>query len=196
MRRIAFVLQKGGVGKTSLSIHSACALAELGHKTLLVDLDPQGSILAWFEHAQNLPSALSVSKAESAADLDEVSGFKYVIIDTPGRLTAAVLSHCDAVVLPIVPGPLEVWAAADSVQLVKDQQAKNPALKAAIVVNRMQPNTRLSKEIFDVIKGYELPLFPKAIGQRTAYAQSLASGSFTLNEEIRDFTKNLIKLSK
>lgn len=32
---------KGGVGKTTLTFHLAYALAELGHKTLMVDLDPQ-----------------------------------------------------------------------------------------------------------------------------------------------------------
>lgn len=32
---------KGGVGKTTLTFHLAHALAELGHKTLIVDLDPQ-----------------------------------------------------------------------------------------------------------------------------------------------------------
>lgn len=196
MKKIAFVQQKGGVGKTSLAIHSACTLALMGHKTLLVDLDPQGSIVSWYENAVSLPEKLSVSMCESAKDLDEVSGFSYVIIDTPGRLSAAVLNHCNAVVLPVAPSPLDVWAVADSVKLVKDQQEKTPSLRAAFVVNRMQPNTRLGREIFDIIKGYELPLIDKPVRQRTAYATSLATGSFEKNEEMTEFAKNLIKLSK
>ena len=41
MRTIAVVNQKGGCGKTTVSINLASAIAEEGYKTLLVDMDPQ-----------------------------------------------------------------------------------------------------------------------------------------------------------
>jgi cellulose biosynthesis protein BcsQ len=54
MKSIAVFNNKGGVGKTTLTFHLAHALAELGHKTLLVDLDPQCNLTIFGIDADDL----------------------------------------------------------------------------------------------------------------------------------------------
>ena len=48
MRKIAFHLQKGGVGKTTLSGNVAYGLSSIGKKTIIIDCDPQGNLSSWF----------------------------------------------------------------------------------------------------------------------------------------------------
>ena len=47
-RTVAYHLQKGGVGKTTISGTLACQSALNGKKTLVIDCDPQGNISSWF----------------------------------------------------------------------------------------------------------------------------------------------------
>ena len=53
MRTIAIINRKGGCGKTTATINIAAALGESGRRTLLLDLDPQGSASSWLGAGPN-----------------------------------------------------------------------------------------------------------------------------------------------
>jgi chromosome partitioning protein len=51
--RLAIASQKGGVGKTTLALNLGYSFAKRGHRTLVVDTDPQGSVALSLARRQN-----------------------------------------------------------------------------------------------------------------------------------------------
>lgn len=57
MYAVAVINQKGGVGKTIITLNAGAALAELGYRVLIVDLDPQGNLTEAAGLPESLPPA-------------------------------------------------------------------------------------------------------------------------------------------
>ena len=68
MKVLTILCQKGGVGKTTFVVNLGKLLSHKGHKTLLIDTDPQG----------NVSTYLNFDKNSKEASLEFLSKFRYV----------------------------------------------------------------------------------------------------------------------
>ncbi|WP_281969101.1 AAA family ATPase [Roseovarius nanhaiticus] len=123
---IAVATQKGGAGKSTISIHLAVQAmrSKKNAQVILLDLDPQGAVADWAQLRevedpivlQAMPGNLSAYLSQAQED-----GADYVVIDTPPRAGGtidAAIRAADLVVIPIRPGPFDIKAAADTVEIM------------------------------------------------------------------------------
>lgn len=178
---ISFVNQKGGVGKTTIAINFAAGLARRNRRTVLVDLDPQGSAVKWHGIEENQafetlhqPYMLTQSELETLSD-----AFDDVVIDAPptvNELTEIVLGASDMAIVPVSPSSLDLWACTDTLKLIKTVQAWHPALEVKFLVNRKIPGTRTGREIRETLKGFNTSILDSELGQRVAYVEAMKYG--------------------
>lgn len=182
---IAFLNQKGGVGKTTLATHLAGELSVAGRSVVMVDADPQGSALDWSQkRAQSslarIFSVIGLPRETLHLEIPDLAKRSDdVVIDGPPRVTALTRSAilaADLVVVPVQPSPYDVWASSEVVSLITEARIFKPDLRAIWVVNRAVVRTIIARDVRPALQRHGLSVLAATISQRVVFAESVASG--------------------
>ena len=170
--------KKGGVGKSTSAVYLASLLAAEG-RTLIVDADPQGSILSWSEEAgENFPAAVvQWPTRDLAKRVQQIAGdYRHVVIDT-GRsavvtddpILRQALIVSDRLLVPFAPSLMDVRELGRVLQMAEDLAAVHP-ITTHLLMTRVRAGTASAREARAGIAAEGLPLLTAQIGLRESYA--------------------------
>ena len=186
---ISILNQKGGSGKTTISSNLAHAIALNGHKILLVDSDPQGSLRDWNEASGGeLLPVIALDRETLPKDLKAVSdGYDFVIIDGApqiAKMSVAAVKASNLVLIPVQPSPYDIWACADLVDIIKARQEITDGEPLAyFLISRAIKNTKLGNEVKSALVDYQLPVMKAYTTQKVAYPTTAAEGATVLSDQ-------------
>src|ERR1700677_2355449 len=184
---IVVATSKGGVGKSTISVHLAAWLHEQGHRVTLADCDTQQSSSEWIREAVPEVNAVRLDNPDVilnelpllAADAD------FVIADGPGSQTEtsrALLLRADLAIVPCKASMLEVRALAKATEVLRvSQDIRAGVPRAVIVLSMVGKNYRLTQDMRDAAAALNLPLASRPMTLRQIYADAPRQGAVVWN---------------
>jgi len=170
MKVLAILSEKGGAGKTTVTVHMAVAAKLAGLDVAIIDLDPQASAADWSDRRGSDPEAVAIPPArldKLLADL-RTNGVDLAIIDT-GRdsnnagYTAA--QAADLVLIPCRGGGFDFRALSRTLDLCRLSH-KRPCL----LLNGMRPGAnRAAADAREALAGHECDIAPVILHDRATY---------------------------
>jgi len=164
MKTVLVASSKGGVGKTTIATHLAAHAALEGHRTVLVDADPQHSSTRWAERRAELESAvlpLDGTKKSWAKHVPEDT--QRIVIDAPAGATVdsleGFLEDAESLVVPVLPSTLDIDATVGFLNgIAKHPRVRRGQLRVGLVGNRLRPWTNASQQALELLRQWPYPV--------------------------------------
>src|ERR1700676_4114498 len=147
MKTIVIANQKGGSGKSTVTVHLAAAAERAGDGPIVIsDTDPQGTAADWFNQRRKSGIETPRYSPLTLADLAEkigalhTAGATYLFIDTApsiGAVNADLFALADLILIPLKPAAGDRRAPVKGLPLVR--QSGKPF---NFVLSRVRPNLR------------------------------------------------------
>ena len=169
---------KGGVGKSTTTIHLATAAQIAGIPTAIIDIDPDQQAAAKWSDSRNSdhPYVLSAvySRLPQSISDAESKGIKLIFIDTAAfeqKILTASVKVANLILIPCRPTAQDVQYLTATTEIVANHQKP-----AAIVLNQVEPRLPETIQARSLITKLGLSLTPMYLSKAVAYQRSIAAG--------------------
>lgn len=177
MKTVSIIAQKGGVGKTTLSINFAVTAERKNLLSVIIDLDPQGSSYQWGERrSEKRPEVISAQAINLPAIIEKAKsiGMDRLFVDTPPHSTDTALQAAkmaDLIIVPVKPSLMDLDTMSTTFDL-----ALLAGKKAVAVINMAPPIGTLGEEAERALLDNDYQCCPIKVSQRNAFVRSLTEG--------------------
>ena len=164
MKTVLVASSKGGVGKSTIATHLAAQAALDGHRTVLIDADPQGSSTRWAERRSDLETAvLPIDGTRRNWQKLVPDDVQRTVIDAPAGATAdsleTFLERADALIVPILPSTLDIDATVPFLNAIaKHPRVRRGQLRVGLIGNRLKPWTNASQQAVELLQQWPYPV--------------------------------------
>lgn len=186
---LALVSLKGGVGKTTSTIHLAAVAAREGRRVTVLDGDSEHSALHWSQLASQLgPLPFEVLACEERSVISQARELRdqgsVVIIDTPPNdrtLLIKAAGIADHIVVPVAPTGIDLDRLRGTLQLLADTSAiSGRELDVAILLVRFMARKALAREAEELLRDF--PILGTKIRALKTYEEAFGSAPEYLDE--------------